>query len=349
MRVAVESLKESVSVSNRFFTYVGMIAIFVSLFIVYFISNRYTKPILRLADLSKEMSELNFSVKYQEKRNDEIDVLGNSMNEMSSKLEQTINELKEANEQLQKDIELKNEIDEMRKEFISNVSHELKTPIALIQGYAEGLNEGINDDPEGSQFYCDVIIDEANKMNKLVKKLLALTQIEFGNSQVNMEKFDLVSVISGVLNSTKILMEEKNINLEFDDSKVWNIYADEFQTEEVITNFVSNAINHSFTENDKNKTIRISVESMEEYVRFKVFNTGKHIPENDLENVWVKFFKVDKARTREYGGSGIGLSIVKAIADSMKVKCGVNNVDGGVEFWFDFIPAEKQKELTEWF
>ena len=277
------------------------------------------------------MSNLDFDAKYTGKHKDEIGVLGNSMNELSAKLEGTILELKKANIELQKDIEQKIEIDEMRKDFISNVSHELKTPIALIQGYAEGLKDNINDDPESMEFYCDVIIDESDKMNKMVKKLLALTQIEFGNKQVNIERFNLVDVMEGIIKSVQLRAEQENVKIIFENKEPVYVWADEFQIEEVITNYVSNAFNHI----DGKRIIEMKIVEKDGIVRMSVFNTGKQIPENELENVWIKFYKVDKARTREYGGNGIGLSIVKAIADSMNKKCGVFNHEDGVEFWFE--------------
>ena len=131
------------------------------------------------------MTELDFEAKYQPGRryHNEVDELGEYMNVMSTTLEHTISELKSANNQLQIDIDKKTQIDEMRKEFLSNVSHELKTPLALIQGYAEGLKECINDDAESREFYCDVIMDEASKMNQMVKNLLTLNQLEFGSNR----------------------------------------------------------------------------------------------------------------------------------------------------------------------
>lgn len=277
------------------------------------------------------MAELDFNAKFTSGIDNEIGVLGEYMNEMSENLEKTISELKTANNELQRDIEQKTQIDEMRKEFLSNVSHELKTPIALIQGYAEGLKECINDDAESRDFYCEVIMDEARKMNTMVKNLLSLNQLEFGNDVVTMERFDIVSLIRNVLNSSKILMEQKDIHLIFKEEEPIHVWADEFKVEEVVTNYISNAINHC----DFDKVIEVKLQRKNELVRVSVFNTGKPIPEEDLDKVWIKFFKVDKARTREYGGSGIGLSIVKAIMDSLHRECGVRNYDNGVEFWFE--------------
>ena len=218
----------------------------------------------------------------------------------------------------------------MRKEFIANVSHELKTPIALIQGYAEGLQEGMGEDKESRDYYCDVIVDEANKMNKMVKQLLTLSSLESGNDRTVMERFDLTELIQGVISSAQILAQQKGIEVVFDVSEPVFVWADEFKIEEVITNYLSNAINHA----DGEKKVVIRMEQEEKDVRVSVFNTGTPIPEDALPNLWTKFYKVDKARTREYGGSGIGLSIVKAIMDAHHQSCGVQNWQNGVEFWF---------------
>ena len=350
MRTAMESIRESAQIANRFLLYVGICALGVSVLISIFISRRITKPVLQMTEISKKMVELDFDAKYistkenslfgrrrnvdpralpMEEQN-ELDQLGSHMNQLSSTLEKTISELKTANNQLMEDIEKKEQIDEMRKEFLSNVSHELKTPLALIQGYAEGLSECINDDAESRAFYCEVIMDEADKMNKMVKKLLTLNQLEFGNDQVTMERFDITELICGVVNNASILLKQKEITVEMDLPREY-VWADEFKVEEVITNYLSNAINHA----DFEKKIRIFYEKKDTCLRVSVFNTGKQIPQEDIENVWIKFYKVDKARTREYGGSGIGLSIVKAIMDSFHQQCGVINHEDGVEFWFE--------------
>lgn len=332
LRTPLESIRESVAVSNRFLLYAGCVVIVLSAVLMIFAAGKIVKPILELAGISEKMSNLNFDIKYTRHDKDEIGILGNSMNRLSSRLETTISELKSANNELKKDIEQKIQIDEMRKDFLSNVSHELKTPIALIQGYAEGLLDGINDDDcESRQFYCEVIIDEAGKMNKMVKKLLTLNQIEFGNNQVAMERFDLDSLIRGVLQSVEILARQKELRIVYENTEPVYVWADEYQIEEVITNYISNAINHAAFE----KRIEITIARQVDTVRVLVFNTGEEIPQEDIDKVWIKFYKVDKARTREYGGSGIGLSIVKAIMDAHHRECGVRNTGNGVEFWFE--------------
>lgn len=328
--IPLASIRESVSLSNRFLAYVGGVALFLGSIIIFFTTKRVTSPILSLSILSEKMSNLDFDAKYTGKEEDEIGILGNSMNKLSDKLKDTIGELREANEELQKDIEEKVKIDDMRKDFIANVSHELKTPIALIQGYAEGLTEGMAEDPVSRDYYCEVIVDEANKMNKMVRQLLNLTAIEFGNDMLQWDRFDITDLIRGVISSAGILIQHKDISVRFEDCGPIYVYADEFKIEEVITNYVNNALNHV----GGDRKIVITAEDNGDEALITVFNTGQNIPEEDLPKLWTKFFKVDKAHTREYGGSGIGLSIVKAIMDSHKKSCGVRNVAGGVEFWF---------------
>lgn len=331
IRTNYQSMTDSVQISNRFLGYIGLAAIILSVILMLIISNSFTKPIFQLTDIARRMSQLDFEAKYQVTTQDEIGMLGSSINILSEQLEGTISELKSANNELQKDIENKIQIDEMRKEFLSNVSHELKTPIALIQGYAEGLEDNINEDSQSREFYCDVIIDEANKMNKIVKKLLSLNQIEFGKNQLHFERFDIVQVIGSVISSARLLASQKDARIIMEEYEPVYVWADEYMVEEVITNYISNAINHV----DGEKEIIVRVEQKEEAVHISVFNTGKCIPNEELDKIWIKFYKVDKARTRAYGGSGIGLSIVKAIVESMNQNCGVINREDGVEFWFD--------------
>lgn len=330
LRSALEGIQESVKISNRFLAYVGCGAIIVSTLLVIWISNRITKPILELANISERMKHLDFDAKYTGTDKTEISILGNNINELSETLETTISELKTANNELLKDIEKKDKIDEMRKEFLSNVSHELKTPIALIQGYAEGLKEGINSDEESREFYCDVIMDEANKMNIMVKKLLTLNQLEFGNDVVNMERFDIVALIKNYIASSDILLKQKEISVRMEDYESVYAWGDEFKVEEVFMNYFSNAINYAMGD----KIIDVKIQRIEQKIRVSVFNTGNPIPQENIEHLWEKFYKVDQARTREYGGSGIGLSIVKAIMESMNQEYGVTNYENGVEFWF---------------
>ena len=331
LRSPLESIRESVALSNKFLSYIVVVVVLISTVLVWYFSKRIADPIMELAVLSKRMADLDFDAKYTSGGKNEIGVLGENFNKMSEQLEKTISELKTANNQLQHDIEQKEKLEDMRNEFLGNVSHELKTPIALIQGYAEGLKEGINDDPESTEFYCNVIIDEAGKMNRMVKNLLILNQLEFGSDEVEFERFDIVKLVKGVIASCDILIQQAEANIDFIAGESAYVWADEFKTEQVVRNYLTNAIHHAGNE----KRIEVKIIRTEGKVRVSVFNSGKPIPEEDIPKLWDKFYKVDKAHTREYGGNGIGLSIVKAIMESFHQGYGVKNYDNGVEFWFE--------------
>lgn len=331
LRTALEPIRESVMLANQFLMRVGIVVLMIGIFCIRLLSRRITEPILELAKISERMSDLDFNIKFVGQKDDEIAFLGNHMNRLSETLEKKISELKTANNELQRDIEQREKTDEMRKEFLSNISHELKTPIALVQGYAEGLKECINDDPESREFYCDVIMDEASRMNRMVKNLMTLNELEFGTEIVAMERFDVAGMIRNMLQSSGILFEQKNVRVVYDQQYPVYVWSDEYKVQEVLNNYISNALNHV----DGERIIKITVRSEADVVRIGVFNTGRPIPEVDLDRIWDKFYKVDKARTREYGGSGVGLSIVKAIMESMHQKYGVKNYENGVEFWFD--------------
>ncbi len=331
IRSPVESMEESAQLSNRFLLLVGSMMIVVCVALVWFFSRKLTEPILELASLSARMADLDFNAKYTSGGKNEIGVLGDHFNVMSEKLEKAISEMKNANYHLQKDIELKEKQAQMRSEFLGNVSHELKTPIALIQGYAEGLKEGVSEDAQSREFYCDVIMDEAAKMNELVKNLMTLNQMEVGDEEVEFTRFNLTELVCGVLQSMEILRQQKEARVILSQKEPVYVWADEFKVEQVVLNYVSNAFHHLEGE----RVIDVKIQADDEKARVSVFNTGQPIPEEDIDQIWEKFYKVDKAHTREYGGNGIGLSIVKAIMDSFHQRYGVKNYENGVEFWFE--------------
>lgn len=334
LRTPIQGIKDNVNISTTLIKYVGGAILAVGIIAAFVVSTYITRPIKQLSNIAEKMSEMDFNARYEGSDKGEIGLLGKSMNNMSEKLEQNIAELKKANLELKKDIDKKEKLEIMRTDFLSNVSHELKTPIALIQGYAEGLKEGITDDPESMEFYCDVIMDEANKMNIMVKRLLTLNQIEFGNDEPEMERFNINELIASVVDANAIRAGQKNMSIVFDNRNEQNfVWADEYKTEEVLTNYISNALNHC----DGKRAIEVRTGKSEDggTITVTVYNSGKNIADEDLERIWEKFYKTDKARTREYGGNGIGLSIVKAIMDSMGQEYGVRNVSDGVEFWFN--------------
>ena len=283
------------------------------------------------------MSNLDFSQKYEiDDTEDEINNLGKSINIMSEKLEKTINQLTVNNTELEKDIERKSKIDEMRKQFISDVSHEFKTPIALIQGYAEGLVENVNADDESREFYANVILDEANKMDRLVKQLLELMKLEYGKREFNNENFDIVELTKEVIRKCNVMLEENDVKVYFNYENAIIANADAFYIEQILTNYLTNAIKYS-KEKDGERKIDVNIDLNNETrkIRVSVFNTGDNINENELQRIWGRFYKIDSSRNREKGGTGIGLAFVKAIMNNYKNDYGAINKPNGIEFFFE--------------
>ena len=334
IRMPVAAIDESIKISNDFLYIIAIFIIMIGGIIVFIVSRRFSEPIVELNQIAKKMSNLDFSQKYDlSASNDEVNMLGNSINILSDKLEATIEQLKNTNMELEKDIEEKSKIDEMRKSFISDVSHELKTPIALIQGYSEGLIEDVNTDDESRKYYAEVILDEATKMDKLVKQLLELMKLEYGKMKFNNREFDIVELEREIIKKSKVMIEKENILLEENiDGKI-KVNADDFYIDQVLTNLLTNAIKYAQNINGQ-KRIKIENEILKESgkVRIKIFNTFEEFTQEEMSRIWNRFYKLDVSRNREKGGNGIGLSLVKAIMNNYSNAYGVKNAAGGKKF-----------------
>ena len=335
-------IEQNSSLNLLFLVIAGGCALLICLVIAYLISRQFTRPLIAMSALADRMSELDFSSKYQGKGTDEIGQLGQSLNRLSAYLEQTISELKQSNEQLAQEIREKERVDNMRREFIVNVSHELKTPIALIQGYAEGLTAGVADDPEDRKYYCDTIADEADHMNKLVMQLLSLSRLELGAEQTYTEDVDLHALCAEAVRKTAVLCESRGLTVDYTDTHV-TVRTDGDLLDQVLMNYLSNAIRYTVDGGQ----IRISAARTDSRTRLTVFNQGDGLPEEELPKIWEKFYRTDRARTRAAGGTGIGLSLVRAIADTLHGSCGAENVPGGIEFWFELPESAEPDDAQE--
>ncbi len=337
IRIPITSIQESVKISNNFLYLMAGFAILIAAVIVSYVSRKFGDPITELNDIARKMSNLDFSHRYRiTDTEDEINNLGKSINVMSDKLEKTIKQLRNTNIELEKDIEEKSQIDEMRKSFISDVSHELKTPIALIQGYSEGLLENVNTDEESRKFYAEVILDETNKMDRLVKQLLELMKLEYGKREFEDKPFNMVELEKEVVRKSQVMLEEKEVQIKLKTVDEINVLADDFYIEQVMSNYLTNAIKHVKAVNGE-KYIQVEnvVNVDKNKVRVKVFNTGDNIAEEDIARIWNRFYKIDESRNRENGGTGIGLSFVKAIMSNYGNVYGVINKENGVEFYLE--------------
>ncbi len=337
IRIPITAIQESVKISNNFLYLMAGFAILIAAVIVSYVSRKFGDPITELNDIARKMSNLDFSHKYRiTDTEDEINNLGKSINVMSDKLEKTIKQLRNTNIELEKDIEEKSQIDEMRKSFISDVSHELKTPIALIQGYSEGLLENVNTDEESRKFYAEVILDETNKMDRLVKQLLELMKLEYGKREFEDKPFNMVELEKEVIRKSQVMLEEKEVQISFKTVDEINVLADDFYIEQVLSNYLTNAIKHvKAVKGEKYIQVENVVNIDKNKVRVKVFNTGDKIAEEDVARIWNRFYKIDESRNREKGGTGIGLSFVKAIMSHYGNVYGIINQENGVEFYLE--------------
>lgn len=337
-RVPLAYVAQSSTFNRTFLVISSLITLSICLLLAYFVSKLFTRPLIKIEEVTNAMAELDFSKKYTGLANDEIGRLGHNINQLSEHLEQAVRALQNTNVELAHEIEEKERIDSMRREFIVNVSHELKTPIAVIQGYAEGLREGVTQNADDRDYYCDTIVDEAGRMNRLVMQLLDLSKLELGRDVPEPTDFNLHTLCQGIVEKTALLANERNLRVDFTHTHAI-IWADYAMMEQVVTNYMTNAIRYTPT----GGFIQLSaVTEPDGAVTFVVENEGDCIATEDLMLIFEKFYRTDKARTRESGGSGIGLSIVHAIAQAHGGSCGAENTENGVRFWFH-VPAKKEQ------
>jgi two-component system, OmpR family, sensor histidine kinase VanS len=330
----MESIDESMAISARFSLLTGLCLLFIGTIAALLLTKYVTDPINELKSIAESMAKLDFSKKYHVRNNDEIGDLGHSINSLSHQLNEAISHLNHLNSDLLMEIEKERKIDEMRQNFIANVSHELRTPISIIEGYAEGLIDNIADDRKRRTSYCQVIMDETRKMEKHVKDLLLLSQFQAGVLQPDYSRFDINKLTEQVINKFKESGSGEYIN----QSQIPSLFvrADKGSTEQILNNYIKNALRYG----DGKKPISLTTEQGDKgKVRLSVYNSGVRINEEDLERIWESYYKVDKARTRELGGCGLGLSIVKAIMDQHNNRYGAENKPDGVLFWFELDEA----------
>jgi len=294
----------------------------------------FTNPIRRITNTAKKMATLDFSESCPPFRIKELNELSENINILSGRLDKALSELKKENRRLESDIRFERKLEKTRRSFIANVSHELKTPISIIQGYAEGLKYGIG--CEDKDEYCDIIIEESQKMNNLVVRIMEYMLYGSGNLELKNESFSVSDLIKDFFSSAEnsILTKDADVVIRIDPS--FTGYGDKELLSHVFSNYFTNALNHL----DFERKITIGAKDMGEFFRITVFNTGKPIPGSDIENIWQSFYRADKAHSREEGRFGLGLSIVASIQELHNQKYGVSNKDGGVEFFFDIKKAE---------
>ncbi|HML34631.1 sensor histidine kinase [Sporomusa sphaeroides] len=336
LRIRLSTITESVAIANQFMGFTAIPVILLGCLWTVVFARRFTHPIIQLKEIAHSMANLDFRKKCQHQSNDEVSDLADSINYLSDQLDLAIQELHLKNQRLTEDIQKKRQLEHLRKEFISNVSHELKTPISLISGYAEGLKANVMEDETNKSFYCEVIMDEARKMDQTVKDLLNLAQLESEYFQLNKTVFDIAVLVKQVLYKYTAIFAEKSIKLSVETSNEILVYADRGKIEQVIVNFINNALSHV----NQDKIISLDLTPYREKIRLSVMNSGSHIADDSLDKIWISFYRADQARPREDGRVGLGLAIVKAIQERHHNNFGAENLDQGVRFWIELDRAK---------
>lgn len=331
VQVPLGAIDTSIAIFTRFSLYPALVALCAALIAAAVLSRRLARPIVELRAVAERMRTLDLTARYDGQQNDEIGDLGRSFNAMGSALEETVSQLNEANRQLQADIQRKKAIETARKDFISGVSHELKTPISLIHGYAEGLRDGVAGAGQ-QQDYLDVILDESQNMSRLVQDLLELTRLESPQPLLHREERDLREVVRRVFERFRMDFERTGIQARITLPDVpLPVSIDPGLMERALQNLLTNAIDHA----GGARRVWVETEGGREWVRTVVGNTGSPIADGEHERIWESFYKTDPSRDRSFGGTGLGLSIVRGIVEQHGGRCGVENRPDGVEFWME--------------
>lgn len=326
-----EVIQEASSIIGEFYIFIFIAVLVLGLILSYIYNALISKPLIKLNNTAQKMSSMDFSEQCSVNSEDEIGNLAKTLNFLSINLSKALSDLRDRNRQLQADISRERQLEKIRKDFIAGVSHELKTPIGIIEGYAEGLKDNIVEG-EARDFYLDVIIDESKKMNKLVLDMLELSKLESADISIKPRPFNLIEVTEKIIKKLQILADEKHLHILrlYEIGENITVIGDDFKIEQVISNFLNNAIKYT----NPHEKININIFSEGNLAKFEIENTGVFLNKNDLEKVWHQFYRVDKSRSRESGSYGLGLAIVKQILTLHHSTFGVKNTSTGVMFFF---------------
>ncbi len=333
-----DPIKENANLATSVTTTITILALVLALVFISAYSKHFTKPLIQMSEVANRIANLDFSAKCEINRGDEIGALAENINVVSDSLNTALSELREKNEQLMEDIEKERRIEQMRADFISAASHELKTPIAIIRGYAEGLKMNVREENESASEYCDIIMRESDRMNVLVLNMLEQSLYSSGVKKPDMVEFNVNEFIQDLFKTITPIFEEKGVTAKHFKTEDLTAFADKTQMTTVLSNIVLNACSHASGE----KVIEITTQKADNRIRVNVFNTGSRVEEKDKDGIFTSFYRADKAHSRAEGRFGLGLAIVKSITENHGCDCGFENKENGVTFWFT-MPIVKGK------
>lgn len=325
VRTPVNIVDDAVSKSIKLMLIIFMPITVVILVLTFFLADRFTKPVIQITKKTTEITKLDFNEDIKIEGKDEIAVLGGRVNELSHKIENTLEELKLKNNTLEDMIRKERENEELRREFVSSVSHELKSPIAVISGYAQALQEKVILEEKDKEYYIGIINEEADRMQVIVNDLLDLYKLQSNTFKLNLREVDLGLLVENIVKKNSLIFKEYGVNLKVDIENSL-VKGDEIRLEQAIQNYINNALSHM----DENKVLEIKTNSSG---KVTVYNSGSEISKENQDKIWQGFVRIDKVRNYKEKRVGLGLSIVKQIIDLHEGQCGVSNKNSGVEFW----------------
>lgn len=321
-------IRESSKLVSRYIMFSGLITVFIGSLAILLLSKKLTQPIIEIEEQANRIASLEFEPQNQVSQKDEIGSLGMAVNEIAKALKETISELSEANGQLQTDIENERRIEKTRRQFVSNVSHELKTPISMIVGYADGLKFGVAKTPEHINKYCDVILSESEKMNGLINDLLDMSAYQEGHLPMQLKSFDLSDVVMNAAELYRERAETLACGFNLDIEPNLTLLGDQTRIEQVLRNLLGNAFKHVAV----NGSIQVGLSRVENNAVLTVYNDGEAICEDELDAIWMSFYRGSQARERQMDGFGIGLALIKEIVEKHEGICSAENIENGVKF-----------------
>lgn len=329
----LENIHDAFQILNGYYYYIFVFQIALVLILVYLYSKWITDPLIKLIDVAKSISKLNFTKKCEINTNDELKILSNSLNNISENLSATIGRLEESNEKLAIEAIKKEENEQRMRNLLTSLSHEFKTPLGIMSGFLEIIQDGVYE--KEPQYYMDVISDEINKLNRLVLETIELSKLETGNYKLNLSQFEIKPFIEVLMGKFENRFREKNMDFEIrlDDEIV---IGDLNKIEQVVSNLISNGIRYS----PNNEKIKVISQIRNKKIYISIKNYGSSIDKEDLDRIWDRFYRAEKSRNRSLGGSGLGLTIVKNILELHESDYGIKNLNNGVEFYFSLIIKE---------
>jgi len=318
----LEQLRRNAAVASRFFLFVGGLLLVFEFAVVLMLSGRLARPILDLSEVARRVAAEDFGARYLKKRNDELGVLGDSLNAMAAALARNIEDLTAANRELALKVKA-------QETFIAGASHELKTPVGLVRGYAEAVKLGMYSSEAERNELLDVILKEADHLDRLVRDLAQVATLAEADRSLSLSEGDLFGTVSDAVARFALEAKEKRIALRVEGHGPIAARFDPDRIVQVMDNLLSNAMRHT----GEGGAVTVRVEATAEGARVEVENTGDPVPEEHLPNLFAPFYRVDASRTRGSGGSGLGLATVKGVAEAHGGSCGARNTPTGFLVW----------------